>query len=122
MQLQVTCIKNHSAETRSMHHHRPVMMARRLLLALLAGSAAFVLPAAARAEAVINLYSSRHYDTDEALYDTFTKQTGIPINRLEATEDQLIQRMKAEGSRSPADVLITVDAGRLWRDRKSTRL
>lgn len=98
-----------------MHHHRPVMMTRRLLLALLAGSAVFVLPAAARAEAVVNLYSSRHYDTDEALYETFTKQTGIRINRLEATEDQLIQRMKAEGSRSPADVLITVDAGRLWR-------
>ncbi|MFC3676820.1 Fe(3+) ABC transporter substrate-binding protein [Ferrovibrio xuzhouensis] len=98
-----------------MHHHRPVMKTRRLLLALLAGSAAFILPAVARAEAVVNLYSSRHYDTDEALYDTFTKQTGIRINRLEATEDQLIQRMKAEGSRSPADVLITVDAGRLWR-------
>src|SRR3546814_3874972 len=94
-----------------MHHHRPVMMARLLLLARLTGSAAFVLPAAARAEAVINLYSSRHYDTDEALYDTFTKRTGIRINRLEATGNQLIQRMKAEGSRSPADVLNTVDAG-----------
>jgi len=67
------------------------------------------------AEEVVNLYSSRHYDTDEALYDTFTNQTGIRINRLEASEDQLLQRLKAEGDKSPADVLITVDAGRLWR-------
>jgi iron(III) transport system substrate-binding protein len=94
--------------------NRPAILARRLLLALLAASA-IALPGAARAEQVVNLYSSRHYDTDEALYDSFTRQTGIRINRLEATEDQLIQRMKAEGSRSPADVLITVDAGRLWR-------
>lgn len=98
-----------------MHPHRPVIATRRLLLALLAAGALSGLAGAARAEAVVNLYSSRHYDTDEALYDSFTRQTGIRINRLEASEDQLIQRMKAEGSRSPADVLITVDAGRLWR-------
>ncbi|WP_341705348.1 Fe(3+) ABC transporter substrate-binding protein [Ferrovibrio sp.] len=76
---------------------------------------AVTLPGLAAAEEVVNLYSSRHYDTDEALYETFTKQTGIRINRLEATEDQLLQRMKAEGDKSPADVLITVDAGRLYR-------
>jgi len=64
---------------------------------------------------VLNLYSSRHYQTDEALYAGFTKQTGIKINRIEAGEDALIARLKSEGERSPADLLITVDAGRLWR-------
>ena len=64
---------------------------------------------------VLNLYSSRHYQTDEALYSNFTKQTGTPLNRIEAWEDQLIERLRNEGVKSPADVLITVDAGRLWR-------
>ena len=63
----------------------------------------------------LNLYSSRHYQTDEALYANFTKQTGIRINRIEAGEDALIERVRNEGERSPADVLVTVDAGRLWR-------
>ena len=66
-------------------------------------------------EKVLNLYSSRHYQTDDALYANFTKQTGIKINRIEAAEDPLIERIRNEGARSPADVLITVDAGRLWR-------
>jgi iron(III) transport system substrate-binding protein len=64
---------------------------------------------------VLNVYSSRHYQTDEALYGNFTKATGIRINRIEAGEDALIERIRNEGERSPADVLITVDAGRLWR-------
>jgi iron(III) transport system substrate-binding protein len=64
---------------------------------------------------VLNLYSSRHYNTDEALYSNFTKQTGIRINRIEAPEDALLERLRNEGAASPADVLITVDAGRLWR-------
>ena len=64
---------------------------------------------------VLNLYSSRHYQTDEALYRNFTQLTGIKINRIEAGEDPLIERLKNEGSKSPADVLVTVDAGRLWR-------
>ena len=66
-------------------------------------------------EQVLNLYSARHYDTDEALYADFTKQTGIRINRIEGGEDSLIERIRNEGARSPADVLITVDAGRMWR-------
>jgi len=66
-------------------------------------------------EKVLNLYSSRHYETDEALYTNFTKQTGIKINRLDGGEDALIERIRNEGDKSPADVLITVDAGRLWR-------
>lgn len=66
-------------------------------------------------ERVLNLYSSRHYQTDQALYDNFTKQTGIKLNLIEGGEDALIERIRNEGDKSPADVLITVDAGRLWR-------
>ena len=75
----------------------------------------FSAAAGAQDNRVLNLYSSRHYQTDEALYSDFTKQTGIKINRLEAGEDALIERIRNEGERSPADVLVTVDAGRLWR-------
>jgi iron(III) transport system substrate-binding protein len=63
----------------------------------------------------LNLYSSRHYQTDEALYRNFTQRTGTAINRIEGGDDPLIERLRNEGARSPADVLITVDAGRLWR-------
>lgn len=68
-----------------------------------------------KAEEVLNLYTSRHYQTDEALYSQFTEQTGIQINRIEGKGDALIARIKGEGANSPADLLITVDAGRLWR-------
>ena len=63
----------------------------------------------------VNLYSSRHYDTDLALYEDFTEKTGIKVNRIEADADALIERIASEGEFSPADLLITVDAGRLWR-------
>ena len=81
-------------------------------LAIAFGTAAMTAPAQ---DNVLNLYSSRHYQTDDALYANFTKQTGIRINRIEAGEDPLIERLKNEGANSPGDVLITVDAGRLWR-------
>ena len=84
------------------------------LISLIAITSAVTLPAAAQ-EAVLNLYSSRHYQTDEALYAGFTKKTGITINRIEGTEDALLERLKNEGANSPADVLITVDVARLWR-------
>ena len=67
------------------------------------------------AEGELNLYSSRHYDTDERLYSDFEAQTGITINRIEAKAGALMERMRAEGRNSPADVLLTVDAGNLWR-------
>ena len=84
---------------------------------LLAAAAGLSLLATAQAQAAgeLNLYSSRHYDTDERLYSDFEKSTGITINRIEDKADALIERMKAEGANSPADVLLTVDAGRLWR-------
>jgi len=90
---------------------------RAMQLAVLVGVASmFVTPVAAHAqEKVLNLYSARHYQTDEALYSEFTKQTGIKINRIEAGDEQLLQRVKAEGGNSPADVILLVDAARLWR-------
>jgi len=64
---------------------------------------------------VINLYSARHYPTDEALYSDFTKATGIKINRVDSDDAGIIARLKAEGSASPADVILLVDAARLWK-------
>ncbi|MGC7407558.1 Fe(3+) ABC transporter substrate-binding protein, partial [Pandoraea pneumonica] len=62
---------------------------------------------------MLNLYSARHYQTDEQLYGTFTKQTGIKINRIEADDAALLERLKSEGAKSPADVILMVDAARL---------
>jgi len=64
-------------------------------------------------EKILNLYSARHYQTDEALYANFTQQTGVKINRIEGKEEELLERIKNEGANSPADVFITVDAARL---------
>ncbi|MFO1106360.1 MAG: Fe(3+) ABC transporter substrate-binding protein [Amaricoccus sp.] len=84
---------------------------RPVLLALLLGTLAVP---TARAGEEVNIYSSRHYDTDERLYSDFTAATGIEVNRIEGTTDELIARLKAEGENSPADILLTVDAGRIW--------
>ena len=70
-------------------------------------------------EPVLNLYSARHYQTDEALYENFTKATGIKINRIEAGDEQLLERIKSEGAMSPADILMIVDAARLWSAQQS---
>ena len=78
-------------------------------------AAALLAAAPALAEGEVNLYSARHYDTDERLYSEFTEQTGITVNRIEGDADELIARMQAEGANSPADVLITVDTSRLER-------
>ena len=72
-------------------------------------------PAAGAKEQVLNLYSARHYQTDEALYTNFTKATGIGIRRVEADDAGLLARLKAEGAASPADVILLVDGARLWR-------
>lgn len=69
-------------------------------------------------ERVLNLYSARHYQTDEALYDNFTKTTGIKINRVDADDAGILARLQAEGSASPADVILLVDAARLWRGER----
>lgn len=67
----------------------------------------------------INLYTSRHYDTDDALYESFTEETGIEVNIIEGDAEELIERIKSEGENSPADVLITVDVGNLWRAQEA---
>jgi iron(III) transport system substrate-binding protein len=67
------------------------------------------------ADGELNLYSARHYDTDERLYSDFEDSTGITINRIEGNADELSARMQAEGINSPADVLLTVDTSRLER-------
>jgi iron(III) transport system substrate-binding protein len=66
-------------------------------------------------EQVLNLYSARHYSTDEALYSNFTKATGIKINRVDADDAGILARLKAEGAASPADVILLVDAARLYK-------
>jgi iron(III) transport system substrate-binding protein len=96
-----------------MLHPSPFRRAAVALLALATGALAG-LPARA-AEPVLNLYSARHYQTDEALYNDFTKQTGIRINRIEAGDEALLERLRSEGARSPADVILLVDAARLWK-------
>jgi iron(III) transport system substrate-binding protein len=83
-------------------------------LTLIAASLAAATHAGAQ-DSVLNLYSARHYQTDELLYDNFTKQTGIKINRIEADDNQLLERLKSEGRNSPADVILMVDAARLYR-------
>ena len=93
-------------------HHPHRSLASRLLLSLTIAITAGSLPARA-ADTVLNLYSARHYQTDEALYANFTTQTGIKINRIEAKEDELLERIRNEGANSPADIFITVDAARL---------
>jgi iron(III) transport system substrate-binding protein len=62
----------------------------------------------------VNIYSSRHYDTDEQLYSQFTEATGIAVNRIEGTPEELIARIQAEGANSPADIFLGVDVGRIW--------
>lgn len=68
---------------------------------------------------VVNLYSARHYDSDQALYDRFTEETGITVNVMEGSADELVARMTSEGSNSPADLFIAADAGALWRAQKA---
>ncbi len=89
--------------------HRPSLLAVAALAATLACGAANA------QDQVLNLYSARHYQTDEALYENFTKATGIRINRVEADDAGILARLKAEGTASPADVILLVDAARLWR-------
>ena len=89
-------------------------------MSLLQRLAAVLLSCAAAGAAIaqqpsLNLYSARHYQTDEALYDNFTKATGIKINRVDGDDAGILARLKTEGAASPADVILLVDAARLWR-------
>lgn len=66
----------------------------------------------------VNVYTSRHYDSDDALYEEFTEETGIKVNIISGKGSALLQRLKAEGKNSPADIFFTVDAGNLWKVQK----
>ena len=88
-----------------------------LLPALIAAALVFA-PAAQAQEKVLNVYSARHYQTDEQLYGDFSRQTGVKINRIELGDEPLLERMKSEGDKSPADVVLLVDATRLYRAQK----
>ena len=66
----------------------------------------------------VNLYTSRHYDSDDALYQKFTDATGIKVNVISGKGKALMERLASEGANSPADVFITVDAGNLWKVQK----
>ena len=90
-------------------------MQRRHLLAL---PAFLAIPAIAQ-ERVVNVYSARHYDTDRELWEGFTRGSGIRVRVIEANVDQLLERIRAEGANSPADVLVTVDIGRLARAKEA---
>lgn len=70
----------------------------------------------------VNVYTHRHYDTDKKLFEEFEKQTGIKVKVVKAKADELIQKMKVEGDQSPADILITSDAGRLCRAKSENLL
>jgi iron(III) transport system substrate-binding protein len=80
-----------------------------------AGVLAILATSAVAQEQVLNLYSARHYATDEALYENFTKASGIKINRVDADDAGILARLKAEGTASPADVVLLVDAARLYK-------
>jgi len=86
---------------------------------LVSAAAVALFAGQAMAEGELNLYSSRHYDTDERLYSDFEEATGIKINRIEGKADELIARMEAEGANSPADILLTVDTSRLERAKNA---
>ena len=90
---------------------RPVLTT----LALLAGLAAPAIGLAQAEAPMLNIYSARHYPTDDALYAGFTSATGIKINRVDADDAGILERLKSEGAASPADVILLVDAARLWR-------
>lgn len=91
------------------------MKTKTSILALLVAA---TVSTAAYADGELNLYSSRHYDTDERLYSDFTEATGITINRIEGKADELIARMEAEGANSPVDVFLTVDTVRITRAKE----
>ena len=91
------------------------MPSRLVALAVLVAAALCATVPASAQEQVLNLYSARHYQTDEALYSNFTKATGIRINRVDADDAGILARLQSEGAASPADVILLVDAARLWR-------
>lgn len=90
-------------------------MNKYIALSLLTGLMAILFACGTTNEEVVNVYTHRHYEADQQLFDKFTEKTGIKVNVVSASADELIQKLELEGQGSPADILITVDAGRLHR-------
>lgn len=67
----------------------------------------------------VNVYTHRQYEIDDVIFKQFTDKTGIKVNILKADADELINRITTEGKNSPADILMTVDAGRLYRAKEN---
>ncbi|HET6160396.1 MAG TPA: Fe(3+) ABC transporter substrate-binding protein [Dongiaceae bacterium] len=94
------------------------MFTRRSMMLTTAGlaGAAMLRGPRARADAgEVNIYSARHYPADEHLFARFTEETGIAVNQIKGTGEELMERIKLEGEECPCDLFITVDAGNLWR-------
>lgn len=79
----------------------------------------FALSGSAAAEQVVNIYTARHYESDQALYDLFEKESGIKVNAVSGKAPELIERIKREGDSTSADLFITVDGGVLYTAKKA---
>jgi iron(III) transport system substrate-binding protein len=90
-------------------------MKRLISLGLVVAMMITIIGCGAKDKKVVNIYTDRHYDTDQALYDKFTKETGIAVNVVKAGSDELLERLSTEGEDTEADLLITSDVGRLYR-------
>jgi iron(III) transport system substrate-binding protein len=114
--LETPSVQSLPIDYRPVHPTNPFVTMKlfkaRLLMLSFFGAIAAHQPAQAQ-EKVLNIYSARHYQTDEGMYDAFTKSTGIKINRVDADDAGIVARLRAEGSSSPADVILLVDAARL---------
>lgn len=87
----------------------------KLLFALFFGIILSGSPAFAFAAEEIVVYSARNEQLIKHLFDTYTKESGVKIKFITDKEGPLMQRLQAEGSNTPADILLTVDAGNLWQ-------
>ena len=70
----------------------------------------------------VNVYTSRHYDSDNLIYKNFTEATGIKVNIISGKGEALIERIKSEGKNTSADIFLTADAGNLWKLQKMDSL
>src|SRR3970282_2431811 len=102
--------KLNRGRNRQMKFRTSGVCVKTILAGMLAG--AFLIGKAVAQEKVLNLYTARHYATDEAFYSGYSTATGVKINRIEGGEDALFERIKAEGANSPADVFLTVAVAR----------
>lgn len=88
------------------------MHTKQLILSLSAALVSLSATLATAAEPLL-VYSHRHYEADQKLFESFTKQTGIEVQVIKAKSSELLQRLKSEGKNTEADIFITADAGRL---------